>query len=103
MTRSSYGSVRLLPAVRTTRSGAMHEADELLKLNETDPDDQPVARTRKPVLEEFFQIWTDEVPVIPLFSNTRVYVVRNGFENWKAGPTSTAPDAWNAWEWALTK
>ena len=43
---------------------------------------------RKPVLEKFFQLWTDAVPVIPLFSNTRVYVVRVGFENFKPGPTT---------------
>jgi peptide/nickel transport system substrate-binding protein len=79
------------------------EADVLLQQNETDPVISLSRELRKPVLEEFFKIWTDEVPVIPLFSNTRVYVVRNGFENWKAGPTSAAPDTWNSWEWSLMK
>ncbi len=78
-------------------------ADELLKLNETDPEVSLSLEKRKPVLEEFFQLWTAAVPVIPLFSNTRVYVVRNGFENWKAGPTQYSADAWNAWEWTLAK
>jgi len=79
------------------------KADELLKMSETDPEISLSREKRKPLVEEFFQIWTSAVPVIPFFSNTRVYVVRTGFENWKAGPTSTAPDGWNAWEWKLSK
>jgi len=43
------------------------------------------------------------VPVIPLFSNTRVYVGRTGFENLKPGPTQFGPDTWNFWEWTLKK
>jgi peptide/nickel transport system substrate-binding protein len=78
-------------------------ADELLTLSETDPETSLSREKRKPILDEFFKIWTDNVPVIPLFSNTRVYVIRTGFSNWKAGPTSTAPDGWNAWEWELVK
>jgi peptide/nickel transport system substrate-binding protein len=79
------------------------EADVLLQQNESDPVISLSRELRKPVLDEFFKIWTDEVPVIPLFANTRVYVVRTGFENWKAGPTNAAPDTWNSWEWALEK
>jgi peptide/nickel transport system substrate-binding protein len=78
-------------------------ADELLNLNETDPTVSLSREKRKPVLEEFYQIWTDQVPVIPLFSNTRVYVARNGFENFKPGATQYAADGWNAWEWKLSK
>jgi peptide/nickel transport system substrate-binding protein len=78
-------------------------ADELLNLNGQDPEVSLSREKRFPVLEEFYKIWTDQVPVIPLFSNTRVYVVRNGFTNWKAGPTQYAADAWNAWEWELVK
>ncbi len=78
-------------------------ADELLKLNESDPEVSLSRDLRKPILAEFYQLWTGAVPVIPLFSNTRVYVVRNGFENWKAGPTQYAADGWNAWEWTLAK
>jgi ABC-type transport system substrate-binding protein len=58
---------------------------------------------RYPYYEEFFQLWTDEVPVIPLFSNTRVFVGRVGFENLKPGPTQYSPDTWNFWEWTLKK
>lgn len=78
-------------------------ADELLALNETDPEVSLSREKRKPVLEEFYQIWTANVPVIPLFSNTRVYVRRVGFSNFKPGPTQYAADAWNAWEWELVK
>jgi peptide/nickel transport system substrate-binding protein len=78
-------------------------ADELLTMNETDPEISLSREKRKPVLEEFYQIWTDLVPVIPLFSNTRVYVARPGFENFKPGPTQFAADGWNAWEWKLSK
>ena len=78
-------------------------ADELLKLNESDPEVSLSREKRKPVLAEFYQLWTGAVPVIPLFSNTRVYVVRTGFENFRAGPTQYAADAWNAWEWTLAK
>lgn len=78
-------------------------ADQLLTMNETDPEISLSREKRKPVLEEFYQIWTDQAPVIPLFSNTRVYVVRAGFANFKAGPTQYAADGWNAWEWELAK
>lgn len=79
------------------------EADAQLAINEINPETSLSRELRKPALEKFFQIWTAEVPVIPLFSNTRVYVVRTGFVNWKAGPTSAAPDTWNVWEWELSK
>lgn len=79
------------------------EADKLLSQNETDPEISLSIEKRKPVLEKFYQLWTDAVPVIPLFSNTRVYVVRTGLKNFKAGPTQYAADAWNSWEWELEK
>jgi peptide/nickel transport system substrate-binding protein len=78
-------------------------ADELLTMNALDPEISLSREKRKPVLEEFYQIWTTEIPVIPLFSNTRVYVARTGFANFKPGPTQYAADAWNAWEWELSK
>jgi peptide/nickel transport system substrate-binding protein len=58
---------------------------------------------RKPLLATFYKEWTKDVPVVPLFSNTTVTVARVGFKNWKPGPTSASADAWNAWEWELTK
>jgi peptide/nickel transport system substrate-binding protein len=78
-------------------------ADQLLSLNETDPEISLSREKRKPILAEFFKIWTENVPVIPLFSNTRVYVIRAGFANFKPGPTQYAADGWNAWEWELKK
>lgn len=79
------------------------KADELLAKNELDPEISLSIPKRKPVLAEFYKIWTDEIPVIPLFSNTRVYVIRAGWKNWKAGPTQYAADAWNVWEWEVSK
>ena len=79
------------------------EADKLLSANETDPEISLSIEKRKPVLQQFYTLWTDAVPVIPLFSNTRVYVVRAGLQNFKAGPTQYAADAWNSWEWVLEK
>lgn len=79
------------------------DADLALTNNETNMDIALSHELRYPELEKFYQIWTDQVPVIPLFSNTRVYVVRNGFKNFKAGPTQYAADAWNAWEFELEK
>lgn len=79
------------------------EADKLLSANETDPEISLSIEKRKPVLQQFYQLWTDAVPVIPLFSNTRVYVIRAGLQNFKAGPTQYGADAWNSWEWVLEK
>jgi peptide/nickel transport system substrate-binding protein len=79
------------------------EADEALFMNELDPTVSLSRDLRYPYIEKFFQLWTDAVPVIPLFSNTTVYVNRVGFENFKPGPTTASVDAWNAWEWVLYK
>jgi peptide/nickel transport system substrate-binding protein len=79
------------------------KGDELLNLSELDPEVSLSRDKRKPVLEEWFGIWTAAVPVIPLFANTRVTVARTGLTNWKVPPVSTSGDAWNAWEWELVK
>jgi len=79
------------------------EADEALFMNELDTDVSLSRELRFPYIEKFFQLWTEAVPVIPLFSNTTVYVNRIGFENFKPGPTTASVDAWNAWEWVLYK
>ena len=79
------------------------EADEALMMNELDPVVSLSRELRFPYVERFFQLWTEGVPVIPLFSNTTVYVNRVGFENFKPGPTTASVDAWNAWEWELYK
>jgi peptide/nickel transport system substrate-binding protein len=79
------------------------EADEALFKNELDPEVSLSRDQRYSYLEKFFQIWTAEVPVIPLFSNTTVYVNRVGFLNFKPGPTTASTDAWNAWEWEIYK
>lgn len=79
------------------------EADEALFKNELDPEVSLSRELRKPWLEKFYKIWTDNVPVIPLFSNTRVYVYRPGLQNFRPGPTQYGPTTWNIWEWELYK
>jgi peptide/nickel transport system substrate-binding protein len=78
-------------------------ADEALSKAEKDFQISLSRDLRYPYYETFFQEWTREVPVIPLFSNTRVWVNRAGFQNYKPGPTEFAPDTWNFWEWELYK
>jgi peptide/nickel transport system substrate-binding protein len=79
------------------------EADIHLQRNETDPEVSLSIEKRAVELEVFYKIWTDQVPVIPLFSNTRVYVARMGLTNFRPGPTQYGPDTWNIWEWELYK
>lgn len=79
------------------------EADEALIMNELDPVVSLSRELRYPYLERFYQLWTDEVPVIPLFSNTRVWANRTGFENFLPGATQFAVDTWNVWQWEISK
>jgi peptide/nickel transport system substrate-binding protein len=79
------------------------EADEMLFFNELDPEVSLSRELRYPYLEQFYQLWTDEVPVIPLFSNTRVWANRPGFENFIPGPTQYSIETWNVWEWTISK
>jgi peptide/nickel transport system substrate-binding protein len=78
-------------------------ADEAIAKAEKDADISLSREKRKPFYDTFFKEWTKDVPVIPLFSNTRVYVVRTGWKNWKAGPTQYSADGWNAYEWEVSK
>ncbi len=79
------------------------DADAAIAVAEKDFEVSLSREQRFPYYKEFFYYWTDEVPVIPLFSNTRVYVGRVGFENLMPGPTQYSPDTWNFWEWTLKK
>lgn len=79
------------------------EADQLLSSSELDVNTSLSRDKRKPVIEKFFGIWTAQVPVIPLFANTTPYVGRVGLKGYKPGTTQYAPDAWNIWEWELSK
>jgi peptide/nickel transport system substrate-binding protein len=67
------------------------EADIHLQRNETYPEVSLSIEKRAVELEAFYKIWTDQVPVIPLFSNTRVYVARMGLTNFRPGPTQYGP------------
>jgi peptide/nickel transport system substrate-binding protein len=78
-------------------------AEEAIAKAEKDFEISLSREKRYPYYETFFQEWTREVPVIPLFSNTRVWVARTGFQNHKPGPTQYSPDTWNFWEWELFK
>jgi peptide/nickel transport system substrate-binding protein len=78
-------------------------ADEALNKAEKDFEISLSREKRYPYYETFFQEWTREVPVIPLFTNTRVWVTRAGLSNYKPGPTQYAVDTWNFWEWELYK
>jgi peptide/nickel transport system substrate-binding protein len=78
-------------------------ADEALFMSELDPEVSLSRDLRYPYIEKFFQLWTEDAPVIPLFSNTTVYVNRIGFENYRPGPTTQSVDGWNAWEWIISK
>lgn len=79
------------------------EADEALTQSETNAEVALSREARKPFIEKFFQIWTENVPVIPLFAATEPYVYRAGFVNFKVGPTQYAPVGFNSWEWELSK
>jgi ABC-type transport system substrate-binding protein len=79
------------------------EADEALTQSETNAEVALSRDARKPFIEKFFQLWTENVPVIPLFAATEPYVYRAGFVNFKVGPTQYAPVGFNSWEWELSK
>jgi peptide/nickel transport system substrate-binding protein len=78
-------------------------ADAALDMAEKDFEVSLSREKRYPYYETWFQEWTKDVPVIPFFSNTRVWVARTGFENFLPGPTQYAPETWNFWEWELKK
>lgn len=53
---------------------------------------------RKPIYCEAQKLWTDEVPVIPLFQRLVTTVARANMGNYR--PTQTLiPETWNAWMW----
>ncbi|MCL5999424.1 MAG: peptide ABC transporter substrate-binding protein [Chloroflexi bacterium] len=79
------------------------QADQALNQSETNVDVTLSREKRKPFIETFFQEWTKDVPVIPLFAATEPYVYRSGFKNFKPGLTQYATAAWNAWEWEIAK
>jgi peptide/nickel transport system substrate-binding protein len=58
---------------------------------------------RKPLIEKFFQAFSNDVPVIPLHAATEPYVYRTGLKNFKPGLTQYSVFSWNAWEWELSK
>jgi peptide/nickel transport system substrate-binding protein len=55
---------------------------------------------RKPIYAELQKIWTDDLPVLPLYQRVVVAVQRTRLQNFKPTPSST-PETWNIHEWAL--
>jgi peptide/nickel transport system substrate-binding protein len=79
------------------------EADDAIKNSEANAEVTLSRDKRKPYIEKFFQLFTRDVPVIPLFVATEPYPYRVSFKNFKPGPTQYSPLAWNAWEWEISK
>jgi peptide/nickel transport system substrate-binding protein len=79
------------------------DADNALIQSETNADVTVSRDKRKPFIQTFFQAWTAEVPVIPLFVNSVPVAARTGFKNYTCGPTQYAPCGWNAYTWELSK
>ncbi len=79
------------------------EADDAIKNSEANAEVTLSRDKRKPYIEKFFQLFTRDVPVIPLFVATEPYPYRVTFKNFKPGPTQYSPLAWNAWEWEISK
>jgi peptide/nickel transport system substrate-binding protein len=79
------------------------DADVALTQSETNADVTVSRDKRKPFIQTFFQAWTAEVPVIPLFVNSVPLAARTGFKNYTCGPTQYAPCGWNAYTWELSK
>ena len=79
------------------------EADDAIKQSETNAEITLVRDKRKPYIEKFFQLFTRDVPVIPLFAATEPYPYRVTFKNFKPGPTQWSNFGWNAWQWEISK
>lgn len=55
---------------------------------------------RKPLYCQAVKMWTDDVPVIPLFQRVVVTTARANMGNYRPTPTST-PETWNIWAWFI--
>jgi peptide/nickel transport system substrate-binding protein len=55
---------------------------------------------RKPLYCQAVKIWTDDVPVIPLFQRTVTSTSRANLVNFRPTATGT-PETWNIWSWFL--
>jgi peptide/nickel transport system substrate-binding protein len=55
---------------------------------------------RKPLYCQAVKLWTDDVPVIPLFQRVVVTTARANMVNYRPTPTST-PETWNIWAWFI--
>jgi peptide/nickel transport system substrate-binding protein len=47
------------------------------------------------------RIWSDLLPVIPLFARANVNATKRSMQNYRPGPTSTVPATWNSYDWWL--
>ena len=55
---------------------------------------------RKPVYCELQKIWTDDLPVLPLYQRVATTVARVRLQNYRPTPSVT-PETWNIYEWSL--
>jgi len=79
------------------------EADSLITKAASDVDIALSRDKRKPLYIQIQKIWTSEVPVIPLYNYTVVYVSHVGLKNFQPTPTQYGPETYNAWTWELVK
>ncbi|MEW5851499.1 MAG: peptide ABC transporter substrate-binding protein [Myxococcota bacterium] len=72
------------------------EATKLLKEASRELD----VEKRKGILHRVQELWSADLPAIPLYFRSDVSITRKNFRNWK--PTGTqVPTTWNAHEWYL--
>lgn len=57
---------------------------------------------RKPVFKAIQEMFTKDLPALPIYNYANVFVIRTGMTGFKPLPTSQ-PESWNAWEWTLSK
>lgn len=69
----------------------MNDANNRLKQDE-----------RKPLYLQAQKIWSDDLPVLPLYQRLNIDVARSTLKNFKNSPTNT-PAMVNLWEWELPK
>jgi peptide/nickel transport system substrate-binding protein len=72
--------------------------DELLTLAANSLDTE--ARTQWYAEQQ--KLWTEALPVIPLFARTNVHATKRSVQNYRPGPTSTVPVTWNSHDWWLS-
>lgn len=72
------------------------KADEMLKLASKTLDE----KARIKLGQDFEELFSNELPALPLYFRMEVSVTKKGFKNWK--PTGMLqPVSWNAYQWSI--